>query len=85
MPDTTCTRCQNALPEGARFCPRCGFPVETGQPVYPPVEGELKPRFSIFWLSLLGSLALTGILTLVLGWPVFILGAFLPLFWFRRR
>ena len=32
MPESTCTRCEAALPEGARFCMSCGQPVASASP-----------------------------------------------------
>lgn len=66
-----CPTCRQPNPEEARYCMQCGRSVEF--------------RLDIFALSLIGSLALTLILTLVFGLPVFILGAFLPFFWLRRK
>ena len=76
-----CPACRQPNPENARYCMQCGTPLERPAPE----TGQLKPRLDIFALSLLGSLILTVILSVILGWPVFILGAFLPFFWLRRK
>ena len=76
-----CSRCSALLPVGANFCSACGAPV-AASPLQSP-EGKLRPRIDVFFLSLLGTLGLTAILTLVFHLPIFILGAFLPFFWRR--
>lgn len=76
-----CRYCGTALPENANFCPECGAPA--GQP---DIGGlELKPRFDVFFWSILLTLGLTLVMVFVFGWPVLIFGAFLPLFWLRKK
>ncbi len=76
-----CPACRQANPEEARYCMQCATPLEQT----PKGTGELRPRMNIFAFSLIGSLVLTLILSMVFGLPVFILGAFLPFFWLRRK
>lgn len=83
-----CPHCGQPLTEGGAFCPFCGRPVPAPQhpELAEPAGTETEQRFggSWFWITLLGSLGLTAILTLVFHLPIFILGAFLPFFWVRR-
>jgi hypothetical protein len=56
------------------------LPQESGQPTL-----NKTSSLSYFTLSLLISLVITVILTAVFHLPIFILGAFLPLFWRRKQ
>lgn len=79
-----CPNCGASLPPGARYCPSCGEPVLQPEPE-PLRQMKERPRFDVFFLTLLGSLALTFILVFVFHLPIFIFGAFLPFFWRRSR
>ena len=85
MADTACLGCGfSPLPEGARFCPQCGCrlpdPVELSEQ-----QAFSKPRgvSTLLWPigTIILSLGLSLFFMTVLHWPVFILGAFLPLAW----
>lgn len=84
-----CPRCGSLIPASANFCPQCGADLSRFSPVDPPTEpGPSAGRqtgWGTFALTLVASLALTVVLSLLLGFPVFILGAVLPLFWWGRR
>ncbi len=80
----SCPNCSATLPDNARFCPQCGMLLT------PPHVSSQSPAAGKDWLGLgtglLLSLGISLLLTFVLGFPVFILGAVLPiLFWGRRR
>ena len=50
----TCARCGADLPDGARFCPSCGAPVEE------PLRAEERKLATILFADLVGSTALAG-------------------------
>ncbi|MEW6059312.1 MAG: tetratricopeptide repeat protein [Actinomycetota bacterium] len=55
MSQTSCGRCGAALPEGARFCPSCGFPV--GAPA-----AEERKVVSVVFVDLVGSTRLSALI-----------------------
>lgn len=77
-----CQHCNTTNPPAARFCMRCGQPLEM------PSEGENGEfrigGMSLFTLSIVGSIVLSLILMGVFRLPVFFLAAFLPLLWWGR-
>lgn len=56
-------------------------------PVIDEAQGETPAAsgFSMFTLSLLGSLVITAILVFVFKLPIFFLAGFLPLLWWKRK
>ncbi len=88
-----CPACSAVVPEDARFCPQCGILLSL--PAGPQSPESLSGRVSAprgfglsglgrFFVMLLASMALSLLLSAVFGFPVFILGAVLPLFWWRK-
>jgi len=75
-----CQYCSGEIPANARFCPQCGANLAP-----PPLYGKPQSSLTALGLSLLISLAVTILLSMVFHIPIFILGAFLPLFWRGRR
>ena len=69
-------QCGTPLPPGEAGQTRTTDDRENG--------GERRVRFGlgVFFLTLLGTLALSAFLMFVLGLPVFLVGAVLPLLWF---
>lgn len=71
---------------------RCGAPLplledrarqtERPEPNGRDRERRLHVGFGVFLLTLLGTLAISAFLMFVLGLPVFVVGAVLPLLWF---
>ena len=53
MNHASCERCGSALPENARFCPSCGFPVDAP----PPQERKVV---TVFFVDLVGSTKLSS-------------------------
>jgi hypothetical protein len=80
-----CPYCSANTPHQANFCPTCGRPVSNQQFSGEPPTRQARPRLDIFLLSILGSIALTLILTTVFHLPIFFLGAFLPFIGFGLR
>jgi hypothetical protein len=62
----------------------CGEPMLQKQDVSDDKPFTLA-GINLFMLSILGSLALSMLLIFMFRLPVFILAAFLPLFWFRKN
>jgi hypothetical protein len=85
MEDTACTRCGfSPLPDGARFCQQCGYRLPNLiEPSSQPKTGNPTVLSTVLWPvgTIVFSLGLSWFLMTVLHWPVFILGAFLPLVW----
>lgn len=86
-----CPNCSGETRETDRYCPNCGVTLSvkpdqpTEQPTeQPKVESSPLSGFGVFGITLLGSLALTAILSWVFHFPIFILAGFLPLLWQRR-
>lgn len=84
-----CDDCNAVNPPTARFCMSCGHRLvdereEQGEPDAGG-SGFRMAGMSAFTLSILGSLLLSVVLMTVFGLPVFIMAAFLPLLWFRRK
>ncbi|MEX2366613.1 MAG: zinc ribbon domain-containing protein [Pseudohongiellaceae bacterium] len=78
-----CTACGNSNPAGASFCMHCGRRLADRTKAGP---GPWNTGSTgIFLLTLGASLLLSFILIGVFKLPIFILGAFLPLFWFNRK
>ena len=53
MPPPTCERCGEPLPEGARFCPNCAYPVEAPPP-------EERKVVTVVFVDLVGSTKLSA-------------------------
>jgi hypothetical protein len=80
-----CTGCGARLIDQARFCHLCGAPVARVDPD-PKESLPGSTRLEVLGWSLLGGTLLVSlILMFVFQWPVFILGALLPFFGWRRR
>ena len=79
-----CEQCRARYPDEANYCMTCGR-----QLVQMERDREPEKRFSegwnLFFLTLAASLVLSWVFIAVLGLPIFILGAILPLFWFTRK
>ena len=80
-----CATCQLNYPDAANYCSVCGKALVAAEPVPGNHRQTLptakKGNWKLFWLTLGGSLLLTWVMVVVFDLPVFILGAFLPLFW----
>jgi hypothetical protein len=90
---TPCPHCLKPLPETdninpIQYCPFCGekLPPHMAKPI---IEVEVAPSptnsIAIFMGTLLLTLALTWLLNTVFHLPIFIAGAFLPLFFWPRK
>jgi hypothetical protein len=88
-----CPHCLKTLPETdnnnpIQYCPFCGekFPPSLAQAV---TEGDIIPTarnsMTLFIGTLFLTLALTWLLNTVFHLPIFIAGAFLPLFFWPRK
>ncbi len=79
-----CPNCSGETRETDRYCPYCGqrLPQKLME-----ADPEPKPAtdWATFAFTLLGSLALTLLLSWLLHFPVFILAGVLPLLWRRKR
>ena len=62
-----CTRCACDVPESARFCPRCGAPVEPVVPPPPPAVAPEVPSFQPARPTRPAALTVFGVLHLVFG------------------
>lgn len=82
-----CTQCQHGNPPDANYCMHCGYRLEDNAPDQDPLKqaAGTENGWSVFWLTLDGSLVLSWLLIAVLHLPVLIIGAFLPLLWFSRK
>lgn len=79
-----CPACHQINPDQARYCMQCGTPLPP--PKHPTHTNEKPvPRFDVLALTLMGSILLTLALSWLFHLPIFILGAFLPFFWRRRK
>jgi hypothetical protein len=78
-----CDACSSINPAEANFCMRCGQSL----PAYAEeTEPQLKTGgFSMFALSLMGSIVLSLVLMFVFGLPIFFIAGFLPLLWLKRK
>jgi hypothetical protein len=72
-----CSKCGTEIPEGSRFCPKCGQPVEYAERVYEPEVRESVRPTARTPAAPVGSDAtgaiVVGVLALVLGciiWPI---------------
>lgn len=80
-----CPHCQTSLPEQANFCYQCGMPLDRmPSRTFPSLENKAAFGLDSFAISIIASLALTGLLVFVFHLPIFIFGAFLPFFWRRK-
>lgn len=83
-----CPNCSANLSRDARYCSQCGLQLQR-----PPAQPMRSEGGLGNWLGGLGtlmgtlmfSLIISLVLTAIFHFPIFILGAFLPLFWFGRR
>lgn len=81
-----CDFCHRRNPEEARYCMECGRRLPE-----PPAAEKPRWKFNLggggrpFLLTLGGSLLLSFVLIAVFKLPIFILAAFLPLLWTRKR
>ena len=82
----TCQICSTPNPDPARYCMSCGSRLEEEND-QPQSSGlRFSPGGSqVFLLTLVGSLLLSFVLIAVFNLPIFVLGAFLPLLWTRRK
>lgn len=78
-----CTRCGIDYQDTANYCVNCGSALSARSPARG--REQRKAGFDVFFLTLAGSLLLSWVLIAVFNLPIFILGAFLPLFWMRGR
>lgn len=78
-----CGNCGIDYPDDANYCVNCGRQLQR-LPAAPRGK-RVGGGWNIFLLTLFGSLLLSWVLITVFHLPVFILGAFLPLFWLRGR
>lgn len=74
-----CASCGIDYPDDANYCVNCGRPPERLPPGRAPRAA--RAGWKVFALTLGGSLLLSWMLIAVFHLPIFILGAFLPLFW----
>lgn len=79
-----CPNCSGETRETDRYCAHCGqrLPQKLTEPN---PESKLTGGWATLGLTLLGSLALTLLLSWLYHFPVFILAGFLPLLWRRKR
>jgi uncharacterized membrane protein YvbJ len=78
-----CAACSSLNPPDANFCTQCGRPLPADTET---AERQLKTGgFSVFALSIVGSIVLSLILVFVFGLPIFFLAGFLPLVWLNRK
>ena len=78
-----CETCQVNYPDSANYCANCGnMLIQVDQEES--FSGNKTGRWNLFWLTLIGSLAISFVLIAVFQLPVFILGAILPLFWLDK-
>ena len=76
-----CEPCQQTYPNAANYCTVCGRQLTVLAENNEAREGKSRGNWTLFWLTLGGSLLLSWVLMTVFNLPVFILGAILPLFW----
>jgi len=82
-----CKQCRQNYPDHANYCMDCGKPLElTEEEEANQIEdNKTASSWNLFWFTLGGSLLLSWLLMAVFHLPVFILGVFLPLLWFRSK
>ncbi len=82
-----CKQCQQNYPDHANYCSHCGKQLELIGKEQPEQIDRNKTvgTWSLFWLTLGGSLFLSWLLIAIFHLPVFILGLFLPLLWFSSK
>lgn len=76
---SACVLCGQQNGPDARYCNQCGSPL--AEKPLQPRRGQWQPDVMTFTLTFVGSIVITGLLSLVLGWPIFLLGAFLSMAW----
>ena len=79
-----CETCQATYADDANFCVTCGEALVKEVEV-PGRKNKKTEQWQLFWLTLGGSLLLSWTLIVVFHLPVFILGAVLPLIWWRSK
>lgn len=81
-----CEYCGTDNPPAALYCMRCGERLNEDKREEEETDsaGFSWAGMNAFMLSVVGSIAVSLLLMLVFGMPVFLLAAFLPLLWKKR-
>lgn len=78
-----CPNCSGETRETDHYCSNCGIQLSKK-----PKEQNHAPKMrfglSVLTMTWLGSLVLSVLLSVLFGFPVFLLAGFLPLLWQRR-